>query len=252
MENKNNHAPKAVLYAPPELLKRLLPSRERMTPEELAEYYKEEPKKERQHMKTISKYEAYTIKALRTMGVREDLAGFDYTVEAVRLVLEGAVDRPIQWTKKGGVYEKVAETFGMSDWHAVERCIRYTIDMLKREGDARNYRKVLDVAADSSMNVGAYTSAVVNYVRLQAYEENRMVDLSPAIGYAQKGMTQVLVTGRDMDVQLLTPEADAGVIVPEDKAESGVFIADGETEDGMTILTSVEDKAEPKGWMERE
>lgn len=38
-------------------------------------------------MKTISKYEAYAIKALRTMGVREDLAGFDYTVEAVLLVL---------------------------------------------------------------------------------------------------------------------------------------------------------------------
>lgn len=99
-------------------------------------------------MKTISKYEAYAIKALRTMGVREDMAGFDYTVEAVRLVLEGAVERPIQWTKKGGVYEKVAEKFGMSDWHGVERCIRYTIDMLKKEGDSRNYRKVLDVAAD--------------------------------------------------------------------------------------------------------
>lgn len=120
-------------------------------------------------MKTISKYEAYAIKALRTMGVREDLAGFDYTVEAVRLVLEGTVERPIQWTKKGGVYEKVAEKFGMSDWHGVERCIRYTIDMLKKEGDPNHYRKVLDVAADSSMNVGAYTSAVANYVRLQAY-----------------------------------------------------------------------------------
>ena len=202
-------------------------------------------------MKTISKYEAYAIKALRTMGVREDLAGFDYTVEAVRLVLEGTVERPIQWTKKGGVYEKVAEKFGMSDWHGVERCIRYTIDMLKKEGDSRNYRKVLDVAADSSMNVGAYTSAVANYVRLQAYEESRMVDLSPAIGYAQKGMAQVLVTGRDLDVQLLTPKADVGVIAPEDKAEPGVFIADGETEGGMTILESVEEKAEPKGWMER-
>lgn len=202
-------------------------------------------------MKTISKYEAYAIKALRTMGVREDLAGFDYTVEAVRLVLEGAVERPIQWTKKGGVYEKVAEKFGMSDWHGVERCIRYTIDMLKKEGDSRNYRKVLDVAADSNMNMGAYTSAVANYVRLQAYEESRMVDLSPAIGYAQKGMAQVLVTGRDLDVQLLTPKADVGVIAPEDKAEPGVFIADGETEDGVTILKSVEEKAEPKGWMER-
>lgn len=202
-------------------------------------------------MKTISKYEAYAIKALRTMGVREDLAGFDYTVEAVRLVLEGTVERPIQWTKKGGVYEKVAEKFGMSDWNGVERCIRYTIDMLKKEGDSRNYRKVLDVAADSSMNVGAYTSAVANYVRLQAYEESRMVDLSPAIGYAQKGMAQVLVTGRDLDVQLLTPKADVGVIAPEDKAEPGVFIADGETEGGMTILKSVEEKAEPKGWMER-
>ena len=124
-------------------------------------------------MKTISKYEAYAIKALRTMGVREDLAGFDYTVEAVRLVLEDGVDRPIQWTKKGGVYEKVAEKFGMSDWHGVERCIRYTIDMLKKEGDPKHYRKVLDVAAESSMNVGAYTSAVANYVRLQAYEEPR-------------------------------------------------------------------------------
>lgn len=202
-------------------------------------------------MKTISKYEAYAIKALRTMGVREDLAGFDYTVEAVRLVLEGAVERPIQWTKKGGVYEKVAEKFGMSEWHGVERCIRYTIDMLKKEGDSRNYRKVLDVAADSSMNVGAYTSAVANYVRLQAYEESRMVDLSPAIGYAQKGMAQVLVTGRDLDVQLLTPKADMGVIAPEDKAEPGVFIADGETEDGVTVLKPGEEKAEPKGWMER-
>lgn len=202
-------------------------------------------------MKTISKYEAYAIKALRTMGVREDLAGFDYTVEAVRLVLEGAVERPIQLTKKGGVYEKVAEKFGMSDWHGVERCIRYTIDMLKKEGDSRNYRKVLDVAADSSMNVGAYTSAVANYVRLQAYEESRMVDLSPALGYAQKGMAQVLVTGRDLDVQLLTPKADVGVIAPEDKAEPGVFIADGETEAGVTVLKPGEEKAEPKGWMER-
>lgn len=55
-----------------------------------------------------------------------------------------------------------------------------------------------------------------------------------------------VVTGRDMDVQLLTPKVDVGVIVPEDKAEPGVFIADGETEDGMTILTSVEEKEEPK------
>ena len=202
-------------------------------------------------MKTISKYEAYAIKALRTMGVREDLAGFDYTVEAVRLVLEGTVERPIQWTKKGGVYEKVAEKFGMSDWRGVERCIRYTIDMLKKEGDARNYRKVLDVAADSSMNVGAYTSAVANYVRLQAYEESRMVDLSPAIGYAQKGMAQVLVTGRDLDVQLLTLKADVGVIAPEDKAEAGVFTLESAEEDGMTILKPGEEKAEPKGWIER-
>lgn len=202
-------------------------------------------------MKTISKYEAYAIKALRTMGVREDLAGFDYTVEAVRLVLEGTVERPIQWTKKGGVYEKVAEKFGMSDWHGVERCIRYTIDMLKKEGDSKNYRKVLDVAAESSMNVGAYTSAVANYVRLQAYEESRMVRLSPAIGYAQKGMAQVLVTGRDMNVRLLAQKADLGVIVPEDKAEAGVFAVESATEDGMTILKPVEEKAEPKGWMER-
>lgn len=202
-------------------------------------------------MKTISKYEAYAIKALRTMGVREDLAGFDYTVEAVRLVLEGTVERPIQWTKKGGVYEKVAEKFGMSDWHGVERCIRYTIDMLKKEGDPKHYRKVLDVAAESSMNVGAYTSAVANYVRLQAYEENRTVRLSPAIGYAQKGMAQVLVTGRDLNVRLLAQKADLGVIVPEDKAEAGVFAVESATEDGMTILKPVEEKAEPKGWMER-
>lgn len=202
-------------------------------------------------MKTISKYEAYAIKALRTMGVREDLAGFDYTVEAVRLVLEGTVERPIQWTKKGGVYEKVAEKFGMSDWHGVERCIRYTIDMLKKEGDPKHYRKVRDVAAESSMNVGAYTSAVANYVRLQAYEENRTVRLSPAIGYAQKGMAQVLVTGRDLNVRLLAQKADLGVIVPEDKAEAGVFAVESATEDGMTILKPVEEKAEPKGWMER-
>lgn len=202
-------------------------------------------------MKTISKYEAYAIKALRTMGVREDLAGFDYTVEAVRLVLEGTVDRPIQWTKKGGVYEKVAEKFGMSDWHGVERCIRYTIDMLKKEGDSKNYRKVLDVAAESSMNVGAYTSAVANYVRLQAYEESRTVRLSPAIGYAQKGMAQVLVTGRDMNVRLLAQKADLGVIVPEDKAEAGVFAVESATEDGMTILKPVEEKAKPKWWIER-
>ncbi len=202
-------------------------------------------------MENISKYEAYAIKALRTMGVREDLAGFDYTVEAVRLVLEGGVDRPIQWTKKGGVYDKVAEKFGMSDWHGVERCIRYTIDTLYKEGDSKNYRKVLDVAAESTMNVGAYTSAVANYVRLQAYEEERTVRLSPVIGYAQKGMAQVLVTGRGLDVQLLTPKVDVGVIAPEDKAEPGVFVIDGETEDGMTILKPGEGQAEPEGWKER-
>lgn len=38
MENKNNHAPVAKLYAPLELLKRILPSRESVAPEELAEY----------------------------------------------------------------------------------------------------------------------------------------------------------------------------------------------------------------------
>lgn len=201
-------------------------------------------------MKTISKYEAYAIKALRTMGVREDLAGFDYTVEAVRLVLDGAVERPIQWTKKGGVYEKVAEKFGMSDWHGVERCIRYTIDMLKKEGDSKNYRKVLDVAADSSMNVGAYTSAVANYVRLQAYEESRMVDLSPAIGYAQKGMAQVLVTGRDLDVQLLTPKADVGVIDPEDKAEMMSLKPENIADDGSAVCKETGAFIVPEGWKE--
>ena len=38
MENGNNHAPVAKLYAPLELLKRILPSRESVAPEELAEY----------------------------------------------------------------------------------------------------------------------------------------------------------------------------------------------------------------------
>lgn len=38
MENGNNYAPKAVLYAPFELLKRILPSRESVAPEELKEY----------------------------------------------------------------------------------------------------------------------------------------------------------------------------------------------------------------------
>lgn len=201
-------------------------------------------------MKTISKYEAYAIKALRTMGVREDLAGFDYTVEAVRLVLEGTVERPIQWTKKGGVYDKVAEKFGMNDWHGVERCIRYTIDMLKKEGDPKHYRKVLDVAAESSMNVGAYTSAVANYVRLQAYEESRTVRLSPAIGYAQKGMAQVLVTGRDLDVQLLTQKADLGVIVPEDKAEMMKLKPEDIVDDGSAVCKETVAFIVPEGWNE--
>lgn len=201
-------------------------------------------------MKTISKYEAYAIKALRTMGVREDLAGFDYTVEAVRLALEGTVERPIQWTKKGGVYDKVAEKFGMNDWHGVERCIRYTIDMLKKEGDPKHYRKVLDVAAESSMNVGAYTSAVANYVRLQAYEESRTVRLSPAIGYAQKGMAQVLVTGRDLDVQLLTQKADLGVIVPEDKAEMMKLKPEDIVDDGSAVCKETGAFIVPEGWNE--
>lgn len=38
MENGNNHAPKAVLYALLELLKKILPSRESVAPEELKEY----------------------------------------------------------------------------------------------------------------------------------------------------------------------------------------------------------------------
>ena len=38
MENKNNYAPKTKLYAPCELLKRILPSRESVAPEELEEY----------------------------------------------------------------------------------------------------------------------------------------------------------------------------------------------------------------------
>ena len=38
MENKNNYAPKTKLYAPFELLKRILPSRESVAPEELKEY----------------------------------------------------------------------------------------------------------------------------------------------------------------------------------------------------------------------
>ena len=38
MENENNHAPVAKLYAPFELLKRILPSRESVAPEELEEY----------------------------------------------------------------------------------------------------------------------------------------------------------------------------------------------------------------------
>lgn len=38
METKNNHAPVAKLYAPFELLKSFLPSRESVAPEELAGY----------------------------------------------------------------------------------------------------------------------------------------------------------------------------------------------------------------------
>ena len=38
MENKNNYAPKTKLYAPFELLKRIMPSRESVAPEELEEY----------------------------------------------------------------------------------------------------------------------------------------------------------------------------------------------------------------------
>lgn len=38
METKNNYAPKTKLYAPFELLKRIMPSRESVAPEELEEY----------------------------------------------------------------------------------------------------------------------------------------------------------------------------------------------------------------------
>ena len=38
MEDKNNYAPKTKLYAPFELLKKILPSRESVAPEELEEY----------------------------------------------------------------------------------------------------------------------------------------------------------------------------------------------------------------------
>lgn len=38
MEKRNDHAPVAKLYAPFELLKSFLPSRESVAPEELAEY----------------------------------------------------------------------------------------------------------------------------------------------------------------------------------------------------------------------
>lgn len=109
---------------------------------------------------------------------------------------------------------------------------------------------MLDVAADSSMNVGAYTSAVANYVRLQAYEESRMVDLSPAIGYAQKGMAQVLVTGRDLDVQLLTLKADVGVIAPEDKAEMMRLKPENIADDGSAVCKETGVFIVPEGWKE--
>lgn len=38
MKSENNHAPVTKLYAPFELLKKILPSRESVAPEELAEY----------------------------------------------------------------------------------------------------------------------------------------------------------------------------------------------------------------------
>lgn len=201
-------------------------------------------------MENISKYEAYAIKALREMGVKEDLAGFDYTVAAVELMLEEKT-RPIQLAKEGGIYGRVAQRYGTVSWATVERGIRHSINVLLNQGDAKDYEKVIGRAQGGSLNAGAYLSAIANYVRLQAYEEERTVRLSPVIGYAQKGMAQVLVTGRDLDVQLLTRRVDVDVIAPEDKAEAGVFTADGETEDGMTILRPAEEKTEPEGWKER-
>lgn len=74
--------------------------------------------------------------------------------------------------------------------------------------------------------------------------------LSPAIGYAQKGMAQVLVTGRDMDVQLLMQQADLGVIVPEDKAEMMALKPENIVDDGSAVCKETGAFIVPEGWKE--
>lgn len=77
-----------------------------------------------------------------------------------------------------------------------------------------------------------------------------VVNLSPAIGYAQKGMAQVLVTGRDLDVQLLTPKADVGVIDPEDKAEMMRLNPENIADDGSAVCKETGACIVLEGWKE--
>ena len=78
-------------------------------------------------MKTISKYEAYAIKALRTMGVREDLAGFDYTVEADKAGLVEWKEVPRE--EEPALYKMVDGIPGVED--AV--LMRGTLRVLRKE-----------------------------------------------------------------------------------------------------------------------
>lgn len=114
--------------------------------------------------------------------------------------------------------------------------------------DGINCRNLLDLAAaDLIENQQRHIEALM---KANDSLKNAIARRDKQIEDMKQGMAQLLVTGRDLDVQLLTQKVDVPLIVPEDKAEMMSLKPENIADDGAAVCKETGAFIVPEGWKE--
>ena len=120
------------------------------------------------------------MQTLRSMGMREDLGGFMYTVSAVDLIL-AADTVSLQYCGPKGIYGQVGALYNTTD-KRVERSLIYVIRALYSEGAEYRIDEVVGKSCaleNGFPTVSTFLCSVANYIRMQEYEDANRVTYRP-------------------------------------------------------------------------
>lgn len=120
------------------------------------------------------------MQTLRSMGMREDLGGFMYTVSAVDLIL-AADTVSLQYCGPKGIYGQVGALYNTTD-KRVERSLIYVIRALYSEGAEYQIDEVVGKSCALEKGfptVSTFLCSVANYIRMQEYEDVNRITYHP-------------------------------------------------------------------------